>query len=630
MSTRRNKNQGVVHSIKQIEKDGIQKPPFELKKNMVMQFSEPYTFIREFVVNAYDAGSSYCFITGREDNDSINIIVEDAGCGMDRCQIVEFNTLFCSSKESNRESIGCHGVGKLSAAAVPGQTGFNLQTSTGKECWQMTAGNLLDNTPIELNRVEPVPSQGTRIEITFKKQEPLNKTLNRLKFLLEKYLKYLPIDIVIFGKNIPEQKNTWPYHVKGNWVEPSNFLVKEYQVNLAGHEFDIVLELNQSIHELYNNRVLVSKSAYNLFSHGSKTYSDRPANLSIKVESPDFTLPFGRHRLMGESESALVALSKHLRSVIIPDYFNYLNDFYQTEVMDLDSTNLRRFEEMAVSLMKYDPSPNRPWCRMPIFNTRNHKTRLSLNALKEKVSFTGIIYLENEKCTGTDYSVFEAPVLAFRQTDGGLWLLKRIFAKELKVLTSDFVMEAPAGLAIPLGKKELNYQATLSFQPETLKKIQTSKSRIFRRKSSSILNSIQLKSLGRESRLAKSEMAAITFRVNYLVGPDGTTPSLSQKCMFKSKNQVIFNLHHREIQGLMTLSYLYPDLAGHFTVSMTLTDDDGVLPHLTPEAREQLVQVDAASRFSNYQTERTYSGEKDQASFISELRDLKRKMISYE
>lgn len=85
--------------ILQIQKQGIQAHRQNIKQDMCAQFADPHEWIREYVVNAYDAGASYCFVSGKESDDVITIIIEDDGHGMDRQGIIDFNTIYRSQKK---------------------------------------------------------------------------------------------------------------------------------------------------------------------------------------------------------------------------------------------------------------------------------------------------------------------------------------------------------------------------------------------------------------------------------------------------------------------------------------------------------------------------------------------------
>lgn len=152
--------------LRTITAEGIQADRRQLLKDMCGQFADPREWIREYVVNGYDAGASRVWIDGSEQEaeETYTISVEDNGRGMDRKGVQDFLTVFRSVKSGDaRQIVGCHGIGKLSVAAVDGQCGFYMITSTGKQCWRMRTGHLLDDTPIRLERVQaslPIAADG--------------------------------------------------------------------------------------------------------------------------------------------------------------------------------------------------------------------------------------------------------------------------------------------------------------------------------------------------------------------------------------------------------------------------------------------------------------------------------------
>jgi hypothetical protein len=145
-----------------IDSQGISADRKKLKQDMCAQFSDHREWAREYVVNAFDAMATHCKISGQEDEETLTIKVEDNGHGMDKQGIKDYFTLFKSIKYGDPEkTIGCHGAGKLSVAAIPGQSGFSMRTSTGKECWQLKTGSLLDDDPVTIHRIDSVPAKNT-------------------------------------------------------------------------------------------------------------------------------------------------------------------------------------------------------------------------------------------------------------------------------------------------------------------------------------------------------------------------------------------------------------------------------------------------------------------------------------
>ena len=94
---------------------------------------------------------------------------------------------------------------------------------------------------------------------------------------------------------------------------------------------------------------------------------------------------------------------------------------------------------------------------------------------------------------------------------------------------------------------------------------------------------------------AKLELEDIIWRVNYLVGKDGQTPNLSHRFLFQ-KNTVILNLNHPDIKELVYFSGENPKLAGHWAVALCLLDEKNILSHISAEAREDLLLLDAMAK----------------------------------
>jgi len=87
---------------------------------MCTQFADYYEFIREYVVNAYDACATFCLIKVSEDQTSLKIGIHDNGNGMNLKRLIDFLTVFRSRKDNQMiKSVGRHGIGKLSVAALP-------------------------------------------------------------------------------------------------------------------------------------------------------------------------------------------------------------------------------------------------------------------------------------------------------------------------------------------------------------------------------------------------------------------------------------------------------------------------------------------------------------------------------
>jgi hypothetical protein len=257
-------------------------------------------------------------------------------------------------------------------------------------------------------------------------------------------------------------------------------------------------------------------------------------------------------------------------------------------------------EEMACGLMSYDSSPSRIWCHLPVFVARTH-SRLTLAEISGFVNEKGLLYIESkDNNTGADYSAFNAPVLAGTQPGGALELLKNLFGKRIIDLgPEDVVLEAPEGSAPPLGPAEKRFNKHLGFHPHALEMYRKGGTR---RKNPRGQNLIQLikdlpgiRTLCEESLHAREDLAALKWRGNYLVGRDGRTPCLSHRFLFRNST-VVLNLYHPDVEELVRLSQRSPDLASHWALAMCISEENRILPHLSPQAREELIMLDAMAK----------------------------------
>jgi len=93
----------------------------EVFENLVDQFSDPFTFYRELIQNAMDAGSNQVdvFCEYDEQAERVTVTVADSGEGMSEKVIDEQLTrLFSSTKEHDMTKIGKFGIGFVSIFAI--------------------------------------------------------------------------------------------------------------------------------------------------------------------------------------------------------------------------------------------------------------------------------------------------------------------------------------------------------------------------------------------------------------------------------------------------------------------------------------------------------------------------------
>lgn len=582
--------------LSEVCRDGIVADHGRLKSDMVAQFRDDREWAREYAVNAADAGATYCVFSGEEHDGDVTITVSDNGCGMDRRGIREFMTVYRSydNPSADASKIGTHGIGKLAVAAIPEQTGFCIRSSTGTECWEMKTGNLLADVPMVFHAVTPVPPAGTQFRISFRKRASLREELLAIKQILWRFVRFLPLQLVV---KIPSSKepsspveDDW---VHGDWRVGELHMAHRYEFDIRPYHFEVILSVGTQQAELYQNRVFITDT-YDLLSQGyRKTWNI--ANLNIRVDSQSFELPFGRHQL--RNEDILPLLAGHLREILVPLYGRWLCNQLETGIHPDSDAPIQKIEELLCSLLAHDSTAPRAWCRAPLFKTVRN-ARMSLEEIREALKKQGQLLIEEGSEAGVDYDAVKAVVLAREQIAGGLDFITTEFADDLVCLgQADAVLEAACTEELtPIEKR---FETFLRFSSEALNKShELQQSNTDRSASRTTLDPDELArfiGLCEEARLSRIDLEAISWRVGRLVCGDGRTPCRTHHFLLKNET-VVLNLHHPEIARLVELSKTAPALAGHWGLALCLAQPQTILPHLTPEAREDLILADAISK----------------------------------
>jgi hypothetical protein len=596
MKPEENPAQSLAKTLSDIERNGILADRQHLKRNMCTQFADYYEFIREYVVNAYDASATFCLIKVSEDETTLKIGIHDNGNGMDLERLKDFLTVFRSRKDNHFiKSIGRHGIGKLSVAALPGLIHFRTVTSTGSECHEFDTDSLLEDHPILIKKNSQIPQQGTLFEITLRKDQPAADLAQKLSDILYTYIRFLPISIRFFVND----KN-WPTETSGNslpkqeWAYSPECYGRSYNIKLYGNPCEIVLGIGQGVHEIYQNRVFIS-SKYNLFSHGNPESTWIP-NLMIRVDSEAFELPFGRHCLC--NEEVLTGLTKEIREKIVPAYFDFLTSHFDFKMCGGVPQILEKTDELAIGLLKFGHS-GYIWSNYPVFRMIEGE-RLSMTELNVKIRESNCLYIEAEHTEGIDFSHFNAPVLSLEQPAGATKLLESLYPEAIVNLSNeDTVIEMPLNDNLKITKEQKRFESYLAFKPGVmdigrfgLSENQDSDINGFRK--SPVMKLSDYTGISEEAGIANRDLLDLVWKVNYLVERDGVTPCMRKKFMFRN-NAITLNLYHSEIKEFIQMATLNPNLAAHWTMAMCLADNK-ILPHISEETREDLLIIDAITR----------------------------------
>lgn len=598
----------LVDKLKELTEKGILVDRKRLKENICSQFPDWRLWIREYIANSFDAQARTCRVYGYNEGECVTIGVSDDGHGMNRDGIDAFLSKFRSLKVRPEGAVGRFGIGSFSVAAIPGQIGYHMTTSTGKETWRMTTGCLLDDSPIRVDSVKPVKSPGTVFEATFKRSTAggAREELRQLQFVTRKYLYHLPINVRF---EFPEDNygsiphlNEW---TPGNWVtEPEERFSKRFCFGLGDMDYDVVIGVGQTRHQLYQQRVLIAENHrdHDLIGDSFTPKPFRLPHLSVRVDSPGFEVPIGRHCLC--NGHVLKPLARHMRERIIPGYLSELAGIYNKMECDQHGLLPSQLEDMFCSWLALCPHTASDLRRARIFRT--HGTgRISFDQLRDAANETGKIYLEDPSGGGMDYDIFDAPVLTVDQPEGGLELVQTFFESSIVNLgENDLVQEAPLTEQPKLSPKEQCLEKMLGFHPEVLSQYKGPRKSHDKPERSSPASEELPKSIKdqmcRESLHAARDLENIEWRVGHLVGRDGKTPCVTALYLCRG-NRVTLNLHHSDIRSLVEVSSKAPELAGHFAMALCITASgrNTVLEHLSPSAREDLINMDAICRCSD-------------------------------
>ncbi len=172
-------------------------------ENLVGQFSDPFTFLRELIQNAMDAGSETVDVTVAymPDFGGVEVIVADSGEGMDLDIINDRLTqLFSSTKEDDYTKIGKFGIGFVSVFALNPELVL-VDTGRGGEFWRVAFNG---TTSFRLLTLEQ-PVEGTQVKV-YKKlpQQDLEQFTRRAYDTIRFWCRYSETEVTFNGELINE------------------------------------------------------------------------------------------------------------------------------------------------------------------------------------------------------------------------------------------------------------------------------------------------------------------------------------------------------------------------------------------------------------------------------------------
>ena len=596
MTAKEKSKKKLQDTLDKITGAGIQADRQQLKKDMRAQFSNYREWIREYVVNSYDAMATYCRITGGKNGDEITITVQDDGKGMNKARIEKFFTLYVSEKDMDANlAIGTHGIGKLSIAAIPDQLRFEMETSDGQEAWLALAGKLDGVEDIRIRLITNSIPKGTTFRITFKTKNSLLREMELLKEVLVRYVRFLPFHVAIA---IPMTKDEEASHIlhsiNENWDVFSNSFSRKYTLDLNGASFDVHMNLGENVHEIYQNKVLVS-SNYNLLSHGLK--KDWVLGyLAIRVNSSSFELPFGRHCL--SNEDILDPLARRIRKELLPQYMTDL--YHYMKQVGLDELRFYGYQVdcLTGNLISFDPSLNKPWSNFEFIRTQT-LGKLTFKELTEKIVAKGRFFIEDESNAGIDYSNFKEPVLHHDQPGDLITLLQLIFKDRCIFLKStDLVFEKHGDNSQELSELQKAFEQSLGFHPDLISPDDFS-DEYDEEMDDSPQDDLSYFGQGLFSEVEEAcrDLSTLKWKASFLVEKDFKTPCQTHLFIY-ANHTIILNLYHPLIKKLVALAAVNPKLAGHWGISLCLEDGRNVFPYLSADTRKELLMLDGIAKLA--------------------------------
>lgn len=173
----------------------------EVFKNLVDQFSDPFTCLRELIQNAMDAGTESIEVRARylEDPGGVMLEVRDFGEGMTRDIIdAKLTRLFASDKEDDLTKIGKFGIGFVSVFSLKPEL-VVVDTGRDGEFWRVAFDGGTDFALFTLEE----PIEGTSVRLyKLMTQEESQPFLERCRDTLALWCRHSSTRITFQGEPI--------------------------------------------------------------------------------------------------------------------------------------------------------------------------------------------------------------------------------------------------------------------------------------------------------------------------------------------------------------------------------------------------------------------------------------------
>jgi molecular chaperone HtpG len=341
----------------------------EVFENLVEQFSDPFTFYRELIQNAMDAGSNQVDVRVEylEDRSMVLVTVRDAGEGMTEAIINDQLTrFFASTKEQDLTKIGKFGIGFASVFALRPEL-VMVDTGRAGEFWR-------------------VVFQGTTDYKLFRITDAVEGTVVKL------YKKLDPMELETFTQRSRETIAHWCRY-------------SDTQISFNGELINLPLEVDsvcQAVHSQPGTTVAVGftaelPGAYGLYNRGltlKEGSQEEFPGITFRVKSHYLEHTLTRDNVLQDDNyfKAMAIVRKCVRETLVVRFFEQANDILadyanrREELEALFTAAIRVVGQWRTAI------PRKFWGR-PLF-PQHQGPPLSLLGLRDKAFWEGAIYLD--------------------------------------------------------------------------------------------------------------------------------------------------------------------------------------------------------------------------------------------
>ena len=505
--------------------------------DLVHQFSDPFTFYRELIQNAMDAGTGRVDveIERRPEEGLVVIDVADQGEGMNRPIIEqELTRLFSSSKEQDLTKIGKFGIGFVSVFALQPER-VVVDTGRDGESWRVVFDG---STGYDVLRLES-PVEGTRVRL-YKRLAPseVEEFVQRSKRTISFWCRYSDTQVWFMGEPVNQALEV-PGLCCARREEPGTEVVAALSPEsapLAG----------------FYNRGLTLREGQELHLPG----------VAFRMRSRYLEHTLTRDNVIRDHgfEQAMAVLERAVKSEIPERLFELLRTSQDPDPL---------LAEALPYLSEWRRLLPRQYRAMPLFPGL-HGQAYSLNALRKAGLLEGVVYADPEPSDSSRALADQGiPVVRARPDEGT--------ARALAAMTGRPVRSPSRDVLAPEVLPE-------SEQPEELQVLEERLLKLARKG----------RWLPTFSRVRAARFEGILRSLPCLAQPHPGEPiRLFARGILRDlklgRPELLLNHRHPLVQGALARARSHPDLAAYVLAKAALLDD-GVPPDLEARLLERCLK----------------------------------------